>query len=196
MRAFLAALLAAAAPALAAPPDAQFLEEGRRVYNFRCYFCHGYSGDARTLAATMLPTRPRAFTGQSAAGMPPARIERAVRHGLPGTAMKSFAGTLSDGEIAAVAAFVHDEFVVRRARNTRYHTAENGWPEHERYARAFPFAEGRIPVDAPEASLGKDERAGRRLFLSTCVTCHDRAAARDPGPAWERAPARQSAHAQ
>ena len=25
-------------------------EAGRAIYNYRCYFCHGYSGDARTLA--------------------------------------------------------------------------------------------------------------------------------------------------
>ena len=32
-------------------------ERGRAIYNFRCYFCHGYSGDARTLAATYLQSR-------------------------------------------------------------------------------------------------------------------------------------------
>ena len=184
------AALCASAAGAASAPDAGLVEEGRRVYNFRCYYCHGYSGDARTLAATMLPTRPRAFVEFAPADMPPLRIERAVRHGLPGSAMKSFAGTLGEREIEAVVAFVHDEFVVRRAANTRYHTAQNGWPSHERYAKAFPFAQGRIPIDAPEASLGREERAGRRLFLTTCVTCHDRAAVRDPGPAWERAAVR------
>ena len=29
-------------------------ETGRAIYNFRCYFCHGYSGDAQTLAARYL----------------------------------------------------------------------------------------------------------------------------------------------
>ncbi|NJD87618.1 MAG: cytochrome c [Betaproteobacteria bacterium] len=185
-----AALAAAALGASAATPDARLVEDGRRVYNFRCYYCHGYSGDAKTLAATMLPLRPRAFVEFTAEEMPPLRIERAVRHGLPGSAMKSFAGALTGREIAAVVAFVHDEFVVRRAPNTRYHTPENGWPDHQRYSAAFPFALGRIPLDAPEASLGEVERAGRRLYLGTCITCHDRAAVRDPGPAWERAASR------
>ena len=188
MRVLPAALLALACGAAGAPAaDPRLVEDGRRVYNFRCYYCHGYSGDARTLAATLLPTRPRAFVEFSAEAMPPARIERAVRLGLPGSAMKPFGTTLSEREIVAVAAFVHDEFVVRRAPNTRYHTPENGWPDHERYASAFPFALGRLPLDAPASALGPVERAGRRLFLSACITCHDRATVLDAGPAWERA---------
>jgi cytochrome c oxidase cbb3-type subunit 3 len=191
MRALAAVLLAAAAPAFAGATGATLVEEGRRVYNFRCYYCHGYSGDARTVAAAMLPAKPRAFVDFTAEEMPPLRIEMAVRHGLPGSAMKSFAGTLSAREVEAVVAFVHEEFVVRRAPNARYHTAENGWPAHERYAKAFPFALGRIPVDAPEASLGEGDRAGRRLFLTTCITCHDRGAAPGAGPAWEKTAARR-----
>lgn len=190
MRAFAALLLALAAGAAAAAPGPRLVEEGRRVYNFRCYYCHGYSGDARTLAATMLPVRPRAFVEFSAAEMPPLRIEMAVRHGLPGSPMKSFAGALTAREIEAVVAFVHDEFVVRRAPNTRYHTPENGWPDHQRYSAAFPFAQGSIPLDAPEGSLDARQRAGRRLFVTTCITCHDSAAVGDPGPAWEKAASR------
>jgi cytochrome c oxidase cbb3-type subunit 3 len=188
----LAALLLAAS-AHAGPPAATgqaLLEQGRKVYNFRCYYCHGYSGDARTVAATMLPVRPRAFVDFSAEEMPPLRIEMAVRHGLPGSPMKSFAGVLTAREIAAVVAFVHDEFVVRRAPNTRYHTPENGWPDHERYAAAFPFARGTVPLDAPEGSLDARGRAGRRLFVTTCITCHDSGSVRDPGPAWERSASR------
>lgn len=186
----LLALALAAGPALAAAPDARLVEEGRRVYNFRCYYCHGYSGDARTLAATMLTSRPRAFVEFTVADMPVSRIERATRDGLPGSAMKPFAGTLSPREIAAVALFVHDEFVSRKAPNTRYHTKENGWPGHERYAAAYPFAIGSIPLDAPEAALTPKDRAGRDLFMTSCITCHDRATVRDPGPAWTRSAGR------
>lgn len=186
MKALAAALLALAASApCAADPDPRLVEEGRRVYNFRCYYCHGYSGDARTLAATMLPTRPRAFVEHTADEMPALRIERAVRYGLPGSAMKPFAGTLAEREIAAVVAFVRDEFVVRRASNTSYHTPANGWPDHGRYSAAFPFATGAVALDAPEDGLDETARAGRRLYLSACITCHDRARVRDPGPAWE-----------
>lgn len=189
MRGFVAAAagLAAAAALAAASPGASLVEEGRKVYNFRCYYCHGYSGDARTLAATLLPVRPRAFVEFSAEQMPPLRIERAVRFGLPGSPMKAFAGTLSEREVEAVVAFVHDEFVVRRAPNTRYHTPENGWPDHERYAAAFPFVLGTLALDAPEERLDAAQRAARRLFMSACITCHDRATARADGPVWQRA---------
>lgn len=187
MKRSLVLLAIAALPAMAgAAPVPDLREEGRAVYNFRCYYCHGYSGDARTLAATMLATRPRAFSEMGPAELPPARIEQAVRHGIPGTAMKSFAGTLQEREIAAVTAFVHDEFVVRRAPNTRYHTPENGWPAHERYEAAFAFARGELAIDTPEGTLSPRQRAGRALFLTTCITCHDRGRANDDGPAWQK----------
>jgi cytochrome c oxidase cbb3-type subunit 3 len=186
MRLLLALVAAFAMPAHATGArPADLREEGRAVYNFRCYYCHGYSGDARTLAAAMLATKPRAFSEAIPEEMPADRIERAVRLGISGTAMKSFAGTLRDREITAVAAFVRDEFVLRRAANTRYHTPENGWPAHERHAAAFPFARGELAVDAPEASLTPRDRAGRALYLTTCITCHDPGRADDAGPAWQ-----------
>ncbi len=92
---------------------------------------------SRESFATMLPSVPRAFRGMRPDEMPRERIALAVANGVPGTAMKSFAGTLAPREIEAVSAFVHDEFVVRNAGNTRYHTPENGWPRHERYAAAY-----------------------------------------------------------
>jgi len=183
-RAALALSLAAAAPALAAAPAE--VERGRAVYNFRCYFCHGYSGDARTLAATFLKTPPRNFQATPASALPLERIAAAVRDGVPGTSMQPFRGILGEADIAAVAAFVDSEFLEKRAPNTRYHTPENGWNGHERHAAAFPFARGDIPLDRDEASLTPREREGRRLFLATCITCHDRAKATDSGPVWER----------
>jgi len=149
-------------------------ERGRAIYNYRCYFCHGYSGDAQTVAASTLATRPRDFTAYRPGEMTAARIAKAVRSGLPGTAMTPFAKVLSQEDIAAVAAFVHREFVRDRARNTRYHTKQNGWPEHERYRDAFPFATGALALDQPLSELGAAQARGRRLFLGACVTCHDR----------------------
>jgi cytochrome c oxidase cbb3-type subunit 3 len=126
-----------------AASDAQH-ELGRKVYNFRCYFCHGYSGDARTLAATYLQPRPRDFAAATPATLPPQAVLAAVRDGRAGTAMKSFRGIVTEAELQAVAAFVSREFVEGKARNTAYHTAENGWPGHERHQAAFPFARGEI----------------------------------------------------
>jgi mono/diheme cytochrome c family protein len=82
-------------------------ELGRKVYNFRCYFCHGYSGDAKTLAATYLTPAPRDFTAAAPAEWPVARIAEVLRQGRDGTAMKSFRGILDEEELHAVAAFFH-----------------------------------------------------------------------------------------
>ena len=71
--------------ARAVPASLDAHERGRQIYNFRCYFCHGYSGDAKTLASTYLSPKPRDFT-RSALDAP--QIATAVRDGRSGTAMK------------------------------------------------------------------------------------------------------------
>ncbi len=183
-----AALLLAAAllAGCHARDDAAQIEAGRAIYNYRCYFCHGYSGDAKTLAATYLAPKPRDFTQGAPLGVE--RIVEALQHGRDGTAMKSFAGILDAREMRAVAAFVEQEFVQRQARNTAYHTPENGWPGHERHAIAFPFATGAIALDTPLEQLDARQRAGRTLFLEACISCHDRARVADEGPAWSARP--------
>jgi cytochrome c oxidase cbb3-type subunit III len=148
------------------------LELGRQVYNFRCYFCHGYSGDAKTVAAQVLDPRPRDFTQAQDLDAP--TILKRIMEGKAGTAMKSFNGILSQKEMLAVSAFVMDEFVNRRARNTAYHTPENGWPDHKaKYGAAYPFVLGEVSLDQPEEPAATEAATGRRLFLSACVTCHE-----------------------
>lgn len=171
--------------ATAAPSVRSDIERGRSIYNYRCYFCHGYSGDAKTVAAQVLAPPPRDFTRADTARLTTEAIAHAVRHGKPGTAMKSFAGTLDAGDIEAVARFVRDEFMLRRAANTRYHTMENGWPDHERYSAAFPFARGEIALDVPAEQLDDTHRQGLRLFISACVTCHDQGKKTEETARWE-----------
>ena len=45
-------------------PYARAAETGLAVYNRHCYFCHGYAGDARTVASSMLTPAPRDFTAR------------------------------------------------------------------------------------------------------------------------------------
>lgn len=163
-------------------------QAGREIYNFRCYFCHGYSGDARTLAATYLSPPPRDFTRSTPLALRRETMLRAVADGRAGTAMKGFAGVLTSDEIALVVDFVREEFMVRKAPNTRYHTAENGWPDHRRHRLAFGFATGEIALDTPFEQLSADQQRGRLLFLAACVSCHDRGRTRDTGPAWDARP--------
>lgn len=170
------------AAAAASSPD------GRAVYNYRCYFCHGYSGDAKTLAASYLTPRPTDFQRADPAQVTPEHVLETLEQGRPGTAMKSFSGIINEAEMKAVAAFVVDEFVRKKAPNTRYHTPENGWANHERYQAAFPFAKGEIPLSRPWESLSPNEAAGKRLYLSACVSCHDRGAPAEDGVAWDARP--------
>jgi len=175
-----------AAAASAAPAaNAETLELGRKIYNFRCYFCHGYSGNAETLASTYLTPRPRDFSKLSPNELSRERMLESVINGRPGTAMKGFADILKPEEIAAVTDFVRQEFMVSKARNTAYHTRENGWPDHERYAPAFPFATGKITLDTPSDELTPEQHAGRKLFMSACVSCHDRAKVNNEGVPWD-----------
>lgn len=159
-------------------------ELGRQVYNFRCYYCHGYSGDARTLAATFLNPAPRNFTTASADELPKARMIAAIANGREGTAMKGFAGTISNKEISAVANFITTEFIHNKAVNTRYHTEANGWRDHDRFQIAYPFATGEIALDEPADSLTAAQQQGKQLFMSSCVSCHDRAKVNREGAAW------------
>jgi cytochrome c oxidase cbb3-type subunit 3 len=110
---------------------------------------------------------------------------KAVTDGRDGTAMQSFKNTLTESEIEAVVDFVRLEFMTRKAVNTRYHTVENGWPDHDRYKAAYPFALGQIAIDTPWESLSQEQRLGKRVFLTSCVTCHDRAKVNDEGAIWE-----------
>lgn len=177
---------AARAVAAAAPDTGTTLHErGRAVYNFRCYFCHGYSGDARTLASTYMKPRPRDFTTSALSAE---QVMQALRQGRAGTAMKSFAGVITEAEMLAVAAFVTREFVQDKAPNTAYHTVANGWPRHERFAAAYPFARGQLALDTPLQDLTDLQRAGRQLFVSACISCHDRARVADEGPVWSARP--------
>lgn len=173
----------------AQPPAAAQLEAGRKIYNFRCYYCHGYSGNAQTVATSFLDPPPVDFTGTKAARFTPEHVVTVLRDGKAGTAMPSFRNTLNEAEMSQVAAFVVDEFVRRKAPNTHYHTAANGWANHERYQAAFPFATGEIPMTRPWEELSEEQMRGKRLFLNGCVTCHDRGGSREGGRAiWEARP--------
>lgn len=181
---------APAAPLLSThrpPPSAQH-EQGRSIYNFRCYFCHGYSGDGQTLASTYLNPRPRNFNATSIEQISREQMLDAVKNGRTGTAMLGFEGILQPAEIALVTDFVRQEFMVDKAPNTRYHTPANGWPNHTRYAAAFPFATGALSLDAPVDQMTPVQRAGRRLYMASCVSCHDRSKVNDPGAPWELRP--------
>lgn len=163
-------------------------ERGRAIYNFHCYFCHGYSGDARTLAASFVTPKPRDFTATDPATLSREAMVDAMQRGRPGTAMKPFTDRLNGTEIGEVVDFVRREFMTDGLENTRYHTVANGWPNHERYALAYPFATGELPIDESWQPVTEEQAAGRRLFMASCVTCHDHGRVEESGPVWDLRP--------
>ncbi len=110
----------------------------------------------------------------------------AVRHGRAGSAMKSFSSVLNEVEITLVVDFIRREFMQQQLENSRYHTAQNGWPNHQRYRIAFPFALGTLPLDTADEKLTAEQRRGKRLFISSCISCHDRAQVNDEGQIWDK----------
>ena len=171
----------------AAPDEIKSSHElGREIYNYRCYFCHGYSGDAKTLASTYLQPPPRDFTRTRPATLSREQMLSTVAAGKPGTAMHGFSRLLNADEMAAVVDFVRVEFITHRRVNSRYHTPENGWPNHQRYRAASAFATGEIPLDRDWAQLTPEQSRGKQLFLTTCITCHDRARVREEGVIWSK----------
>lgn len=160
-------------------------ERGRQLYNYRCYYCHGYSGDAKTLASSFMQPSPRDFQTTSPQALTRDQMIDAVTQGRPGTGMVSFTYYLSTTEIEEVVGFIRQEFMIEQRENTRYHTPENGWPDHERYRVAYPFATGELALDTPQQRLSQQQRQGLQLFLTTCVSCHDRGRVEDEGAVWE-----------
>lgn len=111
-----------------------------------------------------------------------------VTQGRAGTAMQGFANTLNAEDISLVVDFVREEFMRNKASNTSYHTLENGWPNHQQYAPAFPFALGELAIDQPDDQLTEQQLLGRRIFMQSCVTCHDRGRVEDEGVIWDPRP--------
>ena len=161
-------------------------ELGRKIYNFRCYYCHGYSGDAKTLAATFLNPPPRNFKDSLPADLPRERMIASITHGRAGTAMAAFTNVLSASETSTVTDFIIEEFTRAKAQNTYYHTQENGWRDHERYKIAFPFATGVIALDAAIGTLTAEQKQGKQLFMNACISCHDRAKVNVEGAVWAK----------
>ena len=160
--------------------------QGRAIYNYRCYFCHGYSGDAKTLTPSFIDPAPRDFTRTDPDALSRQRMIEVVKKGKPGTAMHGFERLLDDGETGAVVDFVRHEFMLEKKINTRYHTVENGWPDHQRYRHAYPFATGEIALDTPAENLNQAQLRGKQLYLTSCISCHDRARVEDEGEIWSK----------
>lgn len=172
----------------AADKTTERYRQGKAVYNFYCYQCHAYAGDARTLATTFLDPKPRNFTTTDPQQLRRGQMVEAITHGRAGTAMVSFSAVLDSQEIEAAVDFIRTEFMQGKRPALIYHTPENGWENHQRYAAAFPFASGELPLDTPWEELTSSQKKGRHLFMDACISCHDRSRVLNEGTIWELRP--------
>ena len=108
MRIFLLGLLLSCplTAVAAAPHPAQSL------YDDYCSVCHGDSGDGNSHARQGMNPPPRDFTTPLAAQqLDRARIRRAIRDGVPGTAMSAWKARLDDAQVDALADLILTRFI-------------------------------------------------------------------------------------
>ena len=108
---------------LPAQHSAEQIEAGKRVYFTKCVWCHGVDGAGDGPGADRLWPRPRNFNAgtfkirHTASGELPlidVDLMQTVTHGLPGSAMPSWEGILTDQQRKDVLAFVTEELVKDR----------------------------------------------------------------------------------
>ncbi len=116
---------------LAPLPSAEMIEAGKRVYFTKCVWCHGMDGAGDGPAADRLWPRPRNFNQgtfkirRTASGeLPLFDAKKAVEaendlfatvtHGLPGSAMPSWEGILTEEQRLQVLSFVTTQLIKDR----------------------------------------------------------------------------------
>ncbi|WP_455244154.1 c-type cytochrome, partial [Petrachloros mirabilis] len=113
-------------------PPAEMIEAGKRVYFTKCVWCHGVDGAGDGPGADRLWPRPRNFNQgtfkirHTASGELPLfdpkkptpgenDLFETVTHGLPGSAMPSWEGILTEEQRLQVLAFVTNQLVKDRS---------------------------------------------------------------------------------
>lgn len=137
---------------MAAPAD---VEGGKQVYRKRCSPCHGVDGDGNGPVAPFLNPRPRDLTRglfklrSTGTGEAPVDSDliQTVRKGIPGTAMPTWEGALSQEEIQNVVAYIKTFAPERFAPQSSPEVVEIGKPP-----RITPLliARGKEVYDAAE----------------------------------------------
>lgn len=80
---------------------------GKKIFFANCVVCHGEKGNGQGPAAATMDPKPRNFTSKSEMkGIDEARLRKSITEGRPGTAMVSFAKTLSKQDIEDVIAYI------------------------------------------------------------------------------------------
>lgn len=162
---------------LAPLPSAEMVEAGKRVYFTKCVWCHGVDGAGDGPGADRLWPRPRNFNQgtfkirHTASGELPLfdakkpvkgqnDLYDTVTHGLPGSAMPSWEGILTDEQRLQVLSFVTTQLVKDRKfddKETETQTVVN-WDE----------------ILKTEVKYGPESiEKGKQLVVDKkCIECH------------------------
>ena len=151
---------------LPAPFPAEQVEAGKRVYFTKCVWCHGVNGSGDGPGADRLWPRPRNFNAgtfkirHTASGELPLfdDLLKTVTHGLPGSAMPSWEGILSEEQRKNVLAFVTTELVQDRS-----------WQDDEFEELNVLQLDALTPIPpTPESVL----RGSELVVENKCIECH------------------------
>ena len=161
--------------ALAPEPSADMIEAGKRVYFTKCVWCHGVDGAGDGPGADRLWPRPRNFNQgtfkirHTASGELPLfdakkptpgqnDLFETVTHGLPGSAMPSWEGILTEEQRLQVLSFVTTQLVKDRK-----------FTDKQSESQTVLQLGDLTPIAPTEESLKK----GAELFVEKkCVECH------------------------
>jgi DMSO reductase family type II enzyme heme b subunit len=161
--------------ALAPEPSADMIEAGKRVYFTKCVWCHGVDGAGDGPGADRLWPRPRNFNQgtfkirHTASGELPLfdakkpvpgqnDLFETVTHGLPGSAMPSWEGILTEEQRLQVLSFVTTQLVKDRK-----------FTDKQSESQTILQLGDLKPIAPTEESLKK----GAELVVEKkCVECH------------------------
>ena len=89
--------------------------QGKQFYESNCFTCHGKNGDGKGPRAHFNYPRPRNFTTrESRAIFNRPRLFKSISHGKPGSVMPAWKTVLTDQQIANVAEYVLQQFILKK----------------------------------------------------------------------------------
>lgn len=156
-------------------PPAEMIEAGKRVYFTKCVWCHGVDGAGDGPAADRLWPRPRNFNQgtfkirHTASGELPLFDYRkpipgqndlfeTVTHGLPGSAMPSWEGILTEEQRLQVLSFVTTQLV----KDRRY-------DDKETETHTVLQLDSVKPIPPSKESI---EKGAQLVVDKKCIECH------------------------